>query len=75
MKIKVQKAKNGSGNLYNGIYSRYGYKCFKCTLASTYGDTAIFCTISNNHTLKDCIDGRRVFRQGIGNKKLLKQVI
>ena len=71
MKIKVQKAKHGSGNLYNGIYSRHGYKCFKCAFASIYCDNVVFCTISDNHNLKDCIDGRRVFRQGIGNKRLL----
>lgn len=72
MNIKIKKAKNGSGYLYNGIYSRSGLKCFFCAFAHMVSEKAVFCTV-RPESPKKCLSGLNLFKQGFGFKPLLKK--
>jgi len=64
--IKVGKSKHGSGNLYNDIYSRYGYRCFHCIHSSNIVKNVVFCMIHYTDDFKipqSCILGRKIFRE------------
>jgi len=67
--LKIEKAKHGSGYLYDGIYSRYGLKCFKCIFGSKIIENVVFCTIHFNEDFKEngkyCIEGKKIKKRSV----------